>query len=205
MPGALLVTGFGPFPGMPRNPSAALAKRIGALARPRLGGTPVRVLILHTAYAALPAMLDPALAEAPAAILMFGVAGRARRVRVEALARNRTSRLFPDASGRIAARLTLEPDGPAARQSPVAPEALTILRRAGIPAIPSRDAGRYLCNAAYFRALRAGPPALFVHIPPVPRTRRAGKPVRRQGPADALALACAEMARRLVVRSRTTR
>lgn len=205
MPGGLLITGFGPFPGVPRNPSATLARRIGVLARPKVGGTPVRVLILRTTYAAIPAMLEPALAEAPSAILMLGVAARARRVRVEIQGRNRTSRLFPDASGRIAARLTLEPDGPAARRSPAAPFALASLRRSGIAAIPSRDAGRYLCNATYFRALREGPTTLFVHIPLPPLTRRPAKASarpQRQTSAETLARACAEMARGLVVRGR---
>lgn len=207
MPGGLLITGFGPFPGVPRNPSAALACRVGALARAKVGGEPVQVLILHTTYAAIPAMLEPALAEAPAAILLFGVASRAKRVRVEVQGRNRTSRLFPDASGRIAARPTLEPGGPAARCSPAAAPALAILRRSGIAAIPSRDAGRYLCNATYFRALREGPPALFLHIPLPPRIRRPAKAVRRlrQAPGETLAQACVEVARRLVLRARARR
>ncbi|KQO63299.1 peptidase C15 [Methylobacterium sp. Leaf88] len=203
MTGPLLVTGFGPFPGVPRNPSAALARRIGALARPKLGGIPVRVLILRTTYAAIPDRLAPALAEAPAAILMLGVATRAKRVRVEMQGRNRTSRLFPDASGRTASRLTLERDGPPARRSPAAASALATLRGHGIAAVPSRDAGRYLCNASYFRALRESPPALFVHIPLPPRTSRPAKaPVRprREAPGERLARACAEVARRLVIR-----
>lgn len=204
---ALLVTGFGPFPRVPRNPSAALARRVGALARPKLGGTSVRVLILPTTYAAISGTLEPALAEAPAAILMFGVATSARCVRVEGRGRNRTSRLFPDASGRVATRLTLERDGPAARRAPAAAEALATLKRAGIDAVPSRDAGRYLCNATYFRTLREGPPVLFVHIPLPPRTKRPATSTRRlrQGPAEALAQACAEVARRLVLRSRAGR
>jgi len=202
--GALLVTGFGPFPGVPRNPSAALAGRIGALAAPKLGGRPVQVLILRTAYAAIPEMLEPALAQAPTAILMLGVASRSSKVRVEAQGRNRSSRLFPDASGRIAARLTLERDGPAARRTGHAPHSLAILRRAGIPAIPSRDTGRYLCNAVYFRALREGCPVVFLHIPLPARIRRpsrAAKP-RRQAPEAEMAQAFADVARCLVVQTR---
>ncbi|MCJ2035934.1 peptidase C15 [Methylobacterium sp. J-068] len=202
--GGLLVTGFGPFPGVPRNPSAALARRIGVHAAARLGGMPVRVLILRTTYAAIPELLEPALAEGPAAILMLGVARSARCVRVEMRGRNRTSRLFPDASGRIAARLALERDGPAARWTRAGAQSLAVLRRAGLRATPSHDAGRYLCNATYFRALREGCPVLFLHIPLPPRTRRPGKPARprRQGPEAAMADAFAEVARRLAVRAR---
>ncbi|MEA1833974.1 peptidase C15 [Methylobacterium durans] len=173
MSGRLLVTGFGPFPGMARNPSAALARRLGAMPALRLalGGSP-RVLVLRTAYDAIPEILEPALAEAPAAVLMFGVSGRARRMRIEVRARNRASRLFPDATGRRAARLALDPAGPSERTSPAAPAAVAILRRHGVPVAASRDAGRYLCNASYFRALAEPCPVLFVHIPPGPRTRR---------------------------------
>lgn len=33
----------------------------------------------------------------------------------------------------------------------------------------SQDAGRYLCNAAYLRALAEPSPTLFLHIPKPPR------------------------------------
>ncbi|MDR7040254.1 pyroglutamyl-peptidase [Methylobacterium sp. BE186] len=173
MTATLLVTGFGPFPGVPRNPSAALARRLGKAPRLRLalGGAP-SVLVLRTAYDAIREVLAPALAEKPQAVLMFGVASRARALRVEIRARNRASPLFPDASGHRAGRLALDPAGPPERTSPAAHAAVAILRRHGIPVAASRDAGRYLCNASYFRALAEPCPVLFVHIPPSPRTRR---------------------------------
>ena len=40
--GHLLVTGFGPFPGMPRNPSETLARQVGRLGRNGIAGFPVR-------------------------------------------------------------------------------------------------------------------------------------------------------------------
>jgi pyroglutamyl-peptidase len=59
-----------------------------------------------------------------------------------------------------------------------------------VPALLSRDAGRYLCNYAYWRALersRDGRPLVqFVHIPGVslgPRRQRRG---RRPPPLGAL-------------------
>jgi len=177
--GPVLVTGFGPFPRMPRNPSGALARRLAALPRLRraLGRAPVG-LVLPTAYDALPRRLAPALAEGPAAVLMFGVAARALRLRVEVRARNRASRLFPDASGRVSGRLTLDPAGPAERRSRAAAAAVALLRRRGVPVAVSRDAGRYLCNAGYYRALAEPCPVLFVHVPP-PRTKRPVRPGRR--------------------------
>lgn len=202
--GHLLVTGFGPFPGMPANPSGVLARRLGGMPRLKaLTGGRLRVRVLTTAYAAIPEELEPALAEGPAAILMFGVSGRAKRVRVEARARNRASRLYPDASGRIARGLALDPNGPAERRAPAAATALAALRRNGVPAIPSQDAGRYLCNAAYYRALAGEMPVLFLHIPPVPRKpKRVGKGrAPRRARMDATAACCA-VARLLLLRSR---
>ncbi|WP_375455079.1 peptidase C15 [uncultured Methylobacterium sp.] len=196
-PPGLLITGFGPFPGMPRNPSAALARRLGGSVRLRLAlGRCLRVRVLDTTYAAIETQLAPALAERPAAVLMLGVASRAERIRVEARACNRASRFHPDASGRPSARLALDPHGPAARRSRVAGRALAILRRHGLAAGPSRDAGRYLCNASYFRALAEPCPVLFVHIPPVSRTKRprdGARPARGHPDPAAQALALVEV------------
>ena len=76
------------------------------------------------------------------------------------------------------------------------------LKRAGLEVAASRDAGRYLCNAAYFRALAEGCPAVFLHIPMPPRTKR---PVREDRPhhdPDAWVAAFAEAARALMLRTR---
>ena len=203
-PPDLLITGFGPFPGMPVNPSAALARRLERSSRLRLAlGRALRVRVLDTTYDAIETQLAPALAEAPTAVLMLGVASRARRIRVEARACNRASRFHPDASGRASARLALDPDGPPARHAALAAQALAVLRRHGLAADRSRDAGRYLCNASYFRALAEPCPVLFVHIPPVPRTKRPrvdARPPRGRSPAAVQAQALAEVA--LVLRAR---
>ena len=173
MSGHLLVTGFGPFPRVPVNPSEILARRLAAHPRLRrlLGGLP-RLLVLRTAYDAIEESLVPALALGPAAILMFGVATRAKRVRVEMRAINRASRLFPDVSGRMPVRLCLDADGPNQRRSPASIKALTRLRVRDRSCTLSRDAGRYLCNASYYRALQEECPVLFLHIPPLARNGR---------------------------------
>jgi pyroglutamyl-peptidase len=168
----LLVTGFGPFPGVVRNPSAKIARRVAFSPRWRLIGVEVRLLLLPTAYAVLDDLLAPALRdESIGAVLMIGVAGRAKQVRVEQRALNRAGILAPDATRRRPTRLTVA-TGPARRSSAVpAARMLAYLRRAGVPALVSQDAGRYLCNAAYFKALALPVPVLFVHIPKPPRRR----------------------------------
>jgi pyroglutamyl-peptidase len=203
----LLVTGFGPFPGVALNPSGFVAARVGASARLRRApGGPPRAVVLRTAYAALDDALAPLLAEGPLAVLMIGVAGRARRVRVEVRAANRASRLMPDAGGAPARRLTLDPHGPAGRHAGTAArKAEAILRRAGLPVRVSRDAGRYLCNAAYYRALALPCPVLFLHIPKPPpvRPRRGAAPVARLRWHERLAEAFAEVATMLAVQARS--
>ena len=184
--GHLLVTGFGPFPTMPRNPSAALAAAVADAPRWRLHTPGARCRVLTTSYGALATELDPALGEGPAAVLMVGVAGRSRRIRVERRATGRRSTLFPDVAGDTAGR----PDdrgAPRERRTTVPPpKVLRAIRASANPARISRDAGRYLCNASYFRALAEPVPVLFVHIPKPRPPRPAARLRRRQRPEAAL-------------------
>jgi pyroglutamyl-peptidase len=173
----LLVTGFGPFPGVATNPSGRVAALVAGSPRLRRLGIEAQGLVLPTAYAAIEGVLAPALARGGfAAVLMIGVAGRTREIRVERRAANRASLLSPDASGKRRGSLTLGP-GPAHRSSAVAaPPVLDRLRRHRLPCRVSRDAGRYLCNAVYFAALAEPVPVLFLHIPKPPPKRPLKKP-----------------------------
>lgn len=172
MPGHLLVTGFGPFPSMARNPSAGAARAVAASPRWRVLGIEVRLQVLTTAYAAITTELEPALTERPAAVLMIGVAGRSRRIRVERRGTARRSTLFPDRAGEMAhAPMTRLP--PRWTTAPAEAARLVFMRH-GLPARLSRDAGRYLCNAAYFHALGPKAAVLFIHIPKPSETPRPG-------------------------------
>ncbi|MCJ2028140.1 peptidase C15 [Methylobacterium sp. J-043] len=200
----LLITGFGPFPTVPDNPSARLARRLAASPHLRriLGHAP-HCLVLDTRYDALDTGLAPALARGPRAVLMIGVAARRSRVCVETRAVNRVSRLFPDASGAVGGSLAFDSDGPAQRRSAAAAQVRVALRRAGLDAAASREAGRYLCNASYYRVLATGRPALFLHIPMPRRTRRPKPGGGRERPAlDLWAEAFIEAARVLALRGR---
>lgn len=199
----LLVTGFGPFPGVPRNPSAEIARRVAASPRWRRLDVAASCLVLPTTYAALDDVLDPALGrEAPDAVLMIGVAGRSRRVRIERRAVNRASLFLPDAAGRHPGGLTLD-DGPMARHLGTSPVRLrAVLRRHAVPCHISQDAGRYLCNAAYYRALTTPLPVLFVHIPKPPaRSRRSVNGSARLSWNDKLAAALVDVAVQLLNRA----
>ncbi|HEY7298893.1 MAG TPA: pyroglutamyl-peptidase I [Xanthobacteraceae bacterium] len=171
----VLLTGFGPFPGAPFNPTASLVTLLASRRGARLPGVRVVAHVFSTSYAAVDRELPTLLAqENPAVILMFGVAGSTRHLRIETFARNARSRRIEDAIGYLPTESVIEPNGPSLLRlrSPVAP-LLAAARAAGIAAAVSHDAGDYLCNYLCWRASRIaeGPcrPRLvaFVHVPPV--------------------------------------
>ncbi len=178
----VLITGFGPFPGAPFNPSAQLAKALARRRRPALASLDISTHVFATRYAAVDHDLKELLAQKPDVVLLFGVAGRRRHVCVETRARNAASLIFPDAGGTKPAQQTIEPGAPAAIRGP-APfmRLLQALRQGRVPARLSRDAGSYLCNYVYWHALRGSrggrPLVQFVHIPAsrkIPRRRLVG-------------------------------
>ena len=193
----LLVVGFGPFPRVPRNPSAVAARRVATSPRWRILGIAADALVLPTTYSALDAVLDPTLeAQGFDALLIIGVASRAKKIRVERRAVNRASILFSDAAGRTPARLTMA-QAPASRTARMAPApVLATLRRRRLACTDSQDAGRYLCNAAYMPALAAPVPVLFIHIPKPPRAMRpiASRRKRRVSWQDRLTAGLADVA-----------
>jgi len=176
----VLLIGFGPFPGAPFNPSAVLVKALARQRRPALAEIVCTPHIFATTYAAVDHDLPRLLAQKPDIILMFGLAGRRHHLCIETRARNAVSVVFPDASGYRPQRGVIVPGGEAALRggAPFA-DLLGAMRGRRIPARLSRDAGRYLCNYAYWRVLertRGGRPLVqFIHIPSIrlePRPRR---------------------------------
>jgi pyroglutamyl-peptidase len=180
----VLLIGFGPFPGAPFNPSAVLVKALARRRRPALANIKRVTHIFATTYASVDHDLPKLLAQKPDVVLMFGVAGRRRHLCIETQARNAVSVLFPDASGHRPRHNVIVRGGPAVLMGHAPFATLRGAARSGaFPARLSRDAGRYLCNYVYWRALEqvcvGGPLVQFVHIPPMrsnPRPRRrAGK------------------------------
>jgi pyroglutamyl-peptidase len=173
----ILVTGFGPFPGAPFNPTGPLVERLARLRRPALGDVKVIPHIFPTSYTVVDRELPRMLARyQPDALLMFGLASRAKTLRIETRARNVVA-LLPDAFGQSMRRNSIVSGGPTALALPVqARHLLTAARSARVPAKLSRDAGRYLCNYLCWRAAEAAKNGLclaaFVHVPAVAHTRR---------------------------------
>jgi pyroglutamyl-peptidase len=181
----ILITGFSPFPGAPANPTAALAMRLARAGRRR--GIDCVAHVFATTYAAVDRELPRLIAaHRPDAILMLGLAARRRHVSIEVFARNRMSVWLPDAGGVVPPRAAIAAGASAATRGRAEFSRLLAAARATqVRTLLSRDAGNYLCNYVYWRALEAaatpaGPRrAVFIHVPRVsPNAPRRG-PARR--------------------------
>jgi pyroglutamyl-peptidase len=180
----ILVTGFGPFPGAPHNPTQALVARLAKLRRPAFADVELSSHIFPVTYKAVDRELPLALAQhKPHALLMFGLASRTAYVRVETRARNAVTMLWPDASQARSRNGSIAGGADAKMFGPHSQKLLRAADSTGIDARSSRDAGSYLCNYLSWRAIEAveaanGPRlAALVHIPPLGRD---GSP-RRKG------------------------
>lgn len=182
----ILITGFGPFPGAPFNPTTPLVKRLAQLRRPALDGITLTGHIFHVTYQTVDRELPELIAQLrPQALLMFGLATRTAHLRIETRARNAVSTRFPDAGGALARKASIVRGASAMPLGPHMASLLHAARATGIDARLSRDAGAYLCNYLSWRAIEAtqqpGGPALasFIHVPLVARDRTA-----REGTSD---------------------
>jgi pyroglutamyl-peptidase len=168
----ILVTGFGPFPGAPFNPTQPLVKRLTALRRPAFSDVELIGHIFHVTYLTVDRELPDLIGRhRPQALLMFGLADRTAHVRIETRARNAVTTRFPDADRNRARKGSIASGADAVMFGPHTAKLLRAAAATGIDARPSRDAGSYLCNYLSWRAIEAvgsgkGPRlAAFVHIP----------------------------------------
>jgi pyroglutamyl-peptidase len=168
----ILVTGFGPFPGSPYNPTMPLVERLLRLRRPAFDDIEFSSHIFHVTYATVDRELPQLLAKRrPHALLMFGLADRTAHLRIETRARNAVTTIFPDADGTRVGKGSIVGDSDAQMFGPHTAKMLRAALSTGIDARASRDAGAYLCNYLSWRAIEAtrrdGGPRLaaFVHIP----------------------------------------
>jgi pyroglutamyl-peptidase len=167
----VLITGFGPFPGVPVNATMRLVPELAERAARMFAGVRIATAILATEWAAAPRHLDHLLGEVePDLAIHFGVSSRARGFEIETRASNQCL-ASPDAAGVLPSARAVRGDGPLHLGAGLPVRYLvTRLRRRGIPAFVSRDAGGYLCNATLYHALvRAkevpGRRVGFVHVP----------------------------------------
>ena len=187
----ILITGFGPFPGAPYNPTQPLVARLLRLRRPALDDVKLSGHIFPVTYQAVDRELPELLAKhRPQALLMFGLATRTAHLRIETRARNAVTTRWPDADRTRARKGSIAGGADAMMFGPHTAKLLRAADSTGIDARTSRDAGSYLCNYLSWRAIEAtdsetGPRlAAFVHIPLIARDRAQ----RRKGSAQRITL-----------------
>lgn len=184
----ILVTGFGPFPGAPYNPTQPLVARLLRLRRPALDDVELSGHIFPVTYSAVDRELPQLLAQhRPQVLMMFGLASRTAHVRIETRARNAVTMLWPDADHARVRKGSIVNGADAMMFGPHTARLLRAAVKTGVDARASRNAGSYLCNYLSWRAIEATGAdtdpgarlrlAAFVHVPLLPRdgaTQRTG-------------------------------
>ena len=175
MANTLLLTYFGPFPGVPVNPTVALAE--GAVRALNTARPDLRVVAreLPVSYDGSSAALRAALQEVqPDALISLGVAVGRDVVSLEQVAINLDSAGIEDNDGDRRCDEPIAPDGQEAYFSSLPVRAsYERLRAAGEPVEISYTAGTYVCNHVFYegqrisRELGLSIPAGFVHVPAI--------------------------------------
>lgn len=169
---SVVATGFGPFPGAPENPTAALMERLTANP-PELGAdVSLHAFIVPTEYDGLAerVRLIGETAE-PDIALHFGLAHSAKGFRLEQVARNRLQTGRVDAAGRTPpSAFMIEGAADLASTLPLA-RIEAALAACGLPVEFSDDCGDYLCNAIFYHSaghlIASFQPRMagFIHVP----------------------------------------
>jgi pyroglutamyl-peptidase len=169
---AILLTGFGAFPGIDSNATADLIPELAEAARARFPGHEVIDEVLPVEWNRAPQALKHLLGRASAVLaLHFGVSPEATGFQIELVGRNVRGRR-QDATGELPAYETVVASGPAILASTLPAERIVArLTRGGFPCCTSNNAGNYLCNALMYHSLTAAralpAPFLsgFIHVP----------------------------------------
>jgi pyroglutamyl-peptidase len=168
----VLLTGFGPFPGVPANPSEMIAAELGARPRPH-DGIELVTSALPVEYEAAGARIHELVSSVePDAVLCLGVAAGRAAINLERFALNFDDAPIPDNDGRLLQGTAIVPDGPAAYQSTLPLDRMhAALVALDVPSTMSNHAGTYICNHTFYAArhhietLGHHAPCGLIHIP----------------------------------------
>lgn len=152
----VLITGFGPFPGIPENASEAFAPLFALRAAETFRQLRIACDILPTEWTGGPQRLQRRLDELqPHICLHFGVQGGASGLVLETIARNLAGDKS-DAAGVMPDGSELVRNGPHMLLPLAGPKRLLgEASRTGLPVAASVNAGNYLCNAIFYHSLLA--------------------------------------------------
>lgn len=150
----ILLTGFGPFPGVAENASQRFVPKLAHLAARRFSAHRVVSRILPTEWERAPGRLKTLYErERPKLVLHFGVSSKATCFVIETQAHN-LCRSAEDAVGALPSDTHIVRGGPATHATHVpAEEIKRRLAALRVPAELSDDAGGYLCNAIFYHSL----------------------------------------------------
>jgi pyroglutamyl-peptidase len=170
----ILLTGFGPFPGVAENASQRFVPKLAHLAARRFSAHRVVARILPTEWERAPQRLKTLYErERPKLVLHFGVSAHATSYVIETQARN-ARKPTADASGALPGDDVVLAGGPDTLMARLpAADITTRLAALRVPSVMSDDAGAYLCNTIFYRSLLLAeeidkPDAVgFFHIPQV--------------------------------------
>jgi pyroglutamyl-peptidase len=177
---AVLITGFGPFPGAPVNPTRQIVRNLARTKR--LAGHRLAAHVFATSYAAVDRDLPRLIAQhRPRALIMFGLAANTPHIRIETMAHNEITRAQADVTGKRPKDAAIRPARAMSRRGRASfAQLVSAARAAGFKAQISQDPGRYVCNYVYWRAIEAaqkpgGPTqVVFVHVPELRSGKNAG-------------------------------
>jgi pyroglutamyl-peptidase len=193
----VLVTGFGPFGEVSRNPSELIAAELDDT---QVAGEKVVGRVLPVSAARTPTAVREAIAELdPSLVVLLGVAPGRAALAAERVALNVFDFQDPDNDGEQPIDVPIRPEGPAAYFSTLPLRAIVqAWQEAGIPGYVSDTAGTYLCNAAMYSALDLclGTPAGFVHIPSLPE-----EAAKKNPPAPSMTLETMTEGVRIAIRT----
>lgn len=168
----ILVTGFEPFGGEARNPSAEVVEHLPDT----IAGAEIVKLLLPTVRYEAPGLVARAVeVHRPDAVLSIGQAGGRAAVSVERVAVNLDDYRIPDNAGNQPREEPVVPGGPDGYLTNLPIKAMVeAIRKAGVPAEASLSAGTFVCNhvlysvrhflEGHFPGIRNG----FIHIPYLP-------------------------------------
>jgi pyroglutamyl-peptidase len=176
----VVLTGFEPFGGDVRNPSAEVARVLdGAV----IGGRTVVGAVLPCRFGASLLEVDRLLRRhRPELVICTGLAGGRAQVTPERVAINVDDARIPDNAGAQPVDRPVVRGGPAAYWSTLPVKAIVAdLRRRGLPADVSQTAGTFVCNHVFYGLMhrlrrRVGVRGGFIHLPWLPEQAGAGQP-----------------------------
>lgn len=153
----VILSGFGPFGTVEHNPSATIAQKAELHA-----GLDVERYTLPVTPEACDKFLAEILPKQPDFLLCFGVAANQNKVCLEKTARNILKYSEEEKP--------IDPQGVESIHTSLSrlEEMAAASKKAGLPACVSQDAGNYICNYLYYKALMVAPSStsvLFVHVP----------------------------------------